>query len=417
MKGVLSAQEPLKKKNLSALRADFPALHQKVHGKPLVYLDNAATTQKPECVLRELDRFFREDNANVHRGLHALSERATAAYENARARIARFIHAREAHEIVFTRGTTEAVNLVAQTFGRKFLEEGDEILVTYMEHHSNLVPWQLLCAEKKAHLKVAPVNDRGELLIEEWKRHLTPKTKLAAFTHVSNALGTVNPAEELIRAAHAVGAKVLVDGAQALAHLPVDVQKLDCDFYAASAHKVYGPTGIGFLYGKKNLLEKLPPWQGGGEMITSVSIGRSFFKDPPYRFEAGTPAIAEAVAFAKALDYLEAVGWEELSAHETEVLRYAEKRLLEIPGIRLLGTAREKVAVLSFVHEDIHPHDLGTLMDREGVAVRAGHHCAQPLMERFDIPATTRASFALYNTLGDADALAYAVQRAVEVFQ
>lgn len=417
MKGVLSAQEPLKKKSFSALRADFPALHQKVHGKPLIYLDNAATTQKPECVLRELDRFFREDNANVHRGVHALSERATAAYESARERIARFIHARDAGEIIFTRGTTEAVNLVAQTFGRKFLEEGDEILVTHMEHHSNLVPWQLLCSEKKAHLKVAPVNDRGELLVEEWKKLLTPKTKLAAFAHVSNALGTVNPAAELIRAAHAVGAKVLVDGAQALAHLPVDVQKLDCDFYAASAHKVYGPTGIGFLYGKKELLEKLPPWQGGGEMITSVSIGRSFFKDPPYRFEAGTPAIAEAVAFAKALDYLEAIGWEELSAHETEVLKYAEKRLLEIPGIRLLGTAQEKVAVISFVHEDIHPHDLGTLMDREGVAVRAGHHCAQPLMERFNVPATTRASFALYNTFDDADALVYAVQRAIEVFE
>ena len=400
--------------DVARVRADFPALHQQVNGRPLVYLDNAATTQKPQAVLDALLGFYSRDCANVHRGVHALSQRATDAYEGARETVARFLNARP-REIVFTRGTTEAINLVAYSYGGR-LSPGDEILITELEHHSNIVPWQMLAERTGARLRVAPIDDRGEIILEEFQRLLGPRTRIVAVAHVSNALGTVNPVEEICRLAHTYGARVLVDGAQAVPHLAVDVRALDCDFYAFSGHKIYGPTGIGVLFGRWELLEAMPPYQGGGDMIRSVTFEKTLYNDPPYRFEAGTPHIAGAIGLAAAIEYVTRLGLEEIRRHEQQLLEAATRALEEIPGVRIVGTAAHKAAVVSFVLDGVHPHDVATVLDHEGVAVRAGHHCAQPLMERFGLPATTRASFALYNTLEEVDALARAVRRARELF-
>jgi cysteine desulfurase/selenocysteine lyase len=400
--------------DVARVRADFPALHQQVNGRPLVYLDNAATTQKPQAVLDALLGFYSRDCANVHRGVHALSQRATDAYEGARETVARFLNARP-REIVFTRGTTEAINLVAYSYGSR-LSPGDEILITELEHHSNIVPWQMLAERTGARLRVAPIDDRGEIILEEFQRLLGPRTRIVAVAHVSNALGTVNPVEEICRLAHTYGARVLVDGAQAVPHLAVDVRALDCDFYAFSGHKIYGPTGIGVLFGRWELLEAMPPYQGGGDMIRSVTFEKTLYNDPPYRFEAGTPHIAGAIGLAAAIEYVTRLGLEEIRRHEQQLLEAATRALEEIPGVRIVGTAAHKAAVVSFVLDGVHPHDVATVLDHEGVAVRAGHHCAQPLMERFGLPATTRASFALYNTLEEVDALARAVRRARELF-
>jgi cysteine desulfurase/selenocysteine lyase len=400
--------------DVARVRADFPALHQQVNGRPLVYLDNAATTQKPQAVLDALLGFYSRDCANVHRGVHALSQRATDAYEGARETVARFLNARP-REIVFTRGTTEAINLVAYSYGSRLLP-GDEILITELEHHSNIVPWQMLAERTGARLRVAPIDDRGEIILEEFQRLLGPRTRIVAVAHVSNALGTVNPVEEICRLAHTYGARVLVDGAQAVPHLAVDVRALDCDFYAFSGHKIYGPTGIGVLFGRWELLEAMPPYQGGGDMIRSVTFEKTLYNDPPYRFEAGTPHIAGAIGLAAAIEYVTRLGLEEIRRHEQQLLEAATRALEEIPGVRIVGTAAHKAAVVSFVLDGVHPHDVATVLDHEGVAVRAGHHCAQPLMERFGLPATTRASFALYNTLEEVDALARAVRRARELF-
>jgi cysteine desulfurase/selenocysteine lyase len=397
-------------------RADFPALQQQVHGHPLVYLDNAATTQKPRIVLDALRRYYEQDNANIHRGVHALSVRATAAYEHARRRAQEFIGAREPSEIVFVRGATEAVNLVAQTYGRTHVRAGDEILLTHMEHLSNIVPWQLLCEESGAVLRVAPINDAGELIWEEFERLLTPRTRLVAVVHVSNALGTVNPVRDIAARAHGVGAAVLVDGAQAVPHMPVDVQALDCDFYAFSGHKLYGPTGIGVLYGRRALLDALPPYQGGGEMIRSVSFAQTTYNATPHKFEAGTPHIAGAIGLAAAIDYVETLGLPAIAAYERDLLAYATRALRQLPEVQLVGTAAEKAGVVSFNLAGIHPHDVGTLLDQRGIAVRAGHHCAQPVMERFGVPATCRASLALYNQEADVDALVEGLRHVLKVF-
>ncbi len=400
----------------SQLTNDFPILARPVRGKRLVYLDNGATTQKPAAVIDAESAFYRESNANIHRGVHWLSQHATDLYELARERIRRFINAARADEIVFTRGTTEAINLVAFSWGRANLHAGDEIVVTHLEHHSNIVPWQLLCEQTGAVLKVVPVTERGELEIPAYNALLGPRTRLVAVAHVSNALGTVNPVAAMIERAHAVGALVLVDGAQAVAHQPVDVQALDCDFYAFSGHKLYGPTGIGALYARHRLLAAMPPWQGGGDMIRTVSFEGSTWAEAPQRFEAGTPNIAGAIGLAAAIDYVAAIGLEEIARHEHTLLQYATEAALQIPGVRLVGTAPGKAAILSFLVEGIHPHDLGTILDTEGVAIRAGHHCAMPLMTRFGIPGTARASFALYNRKEDVDALMAAIGKAQETF-
>jgi len=399
-----------------AVRGDFPILQQTVYGKPLVYLDNAATTHKPRAVIEAIERFYEHDNSNIHRGLHALSERATAAFEGSRETVRRTLNAADAREIVFTRGTTEAINLVAQSFARPRLQPGDEVVVSTLEHHSNIVPWQLICEATGAHLRVIPISDRGELDLEAYAALLSPRTRLVAIVHVSNALGTVNPVERVIEAAHARGVPVLLDGAQAVAHMQVDVRALDCDFYAFSGHKVYGPTGIGVLYGKAAHLEAMPPYQGGGDMIASVTFEKTTWNRLPYKFEAGTPHIAGGVGLAAALDYLERLGFEGRTAHEHELLNRATAALQAIPRVRIVGTARDKASVLSFVIEGIHPHDIGTILDRDGIAIRAGHHCTQPLMERFGVPATARASFAFYNTHAEVEALARGVARVIEVF-
>ncbi len=402
--------------DVSRVRADFPILSQTTRsGRPLVYLDNAATTQKPRQVIEELTRFYAGGNANIHRGVYELSEKATAAFEAARERVARFLGASPA-EIVFTRGTTEAINLVAQSWGRSTLRPGDEVLVTTMEHHSNLVPWQLVCQQTGAGLRAVPITDRGELDLAAADGLLGDRTRLLAIGHVSNALGTVNPVRELAARARARGALVLVDGAQSVPHLRIDVAELGCDFFAFSGHKVYGPTGVGVLYGRADLLAAMPPWQAGGNMIERVTLEHSTWAPPPARFEAGTPPIAEVLGLASALDYIEAVGIDGIAAWEGELLRQATERLGAIPGVRLVGTAREKVTVLSFILDRVHPHDVAAVLDDEGVAVRAGHHCAQPVMTRFGIPATVRASFGLYNTPEEIEALARGVVRAVEVF-
>ena len=402
--------------DVDRVRQDFPALHQTVHGMPLVYLDNAATSQKPQAVLDALDRFYSKDCSNIHRGVHLLSERATKAYEDTRERVRGFINAADTREIVFVRGTTEGINLVASSFGDKFVREGDEILITAMEHHSNIVPWQILSERRGSRLKVAPVNDRGELILEELEMLLTPRTRLVSVTHVSNALGTVNPVKEIVRMAHERGIPVLLDGAQAVPHSKVDVRDLDCDFYAFSGHKVFGPTGIGVLYGKARLLEELPPYQGGGDMIRTVSFEKTTYNDLPYKFEAGTPNIAGTLGLGAAIEYVEALGMDRLAAYEHDVLEYATDRLSRITGLRIIGTAREKAGAISFVLQGVHPHDIGTILDRQGVAIRTGHHCAQPVMERFGVPATARASFAFYNTRAEVDALVAGIHKVMEIF-
>jgi cysteine desulfurase/selenocysteine lyase len=404
--------------DVARIRGDFPILSQTTRGgHPLVYLDNAATSQTPRQVIDALARFYGSANANIHRGLYELSERATAAVDAARERMAAFLGAASPEEIVFTKGTTEAINLVAQSWGRSVLRPGDEVLVTGMEHHSNLVPWQLICQQTGARLRAAPITDTGELDLEAFDRLLGDRTRLLAVGHVSNALGTVNPIRELTARAHARGALVLVDGAQSAPHLDVDVTELDCDFFACSGHKLYGPTGVGVLYGRAAVLAELPPWQGGGGMIDQVTLEATTWADPPARFEAGTPPVAEIVGLAAALDYIDAIGLDRIAAWEDQLLRLATARLSAIPGVRLVGTAPEKVAVISFVLEGVHPHDVGTVLDDAGVAVRAGHHCAQPVMARFGLPATVRASFACYNTVDEIEALARGVERAGEVFR
>ena len=403
--------------DVAARRAEFPILSQKVHGKPLVYLDNAASSQKPAAVIGAERAVYEEYYANVHRGVHTLSLRSTDAYEAARAKVQRFVNAASSKEIVLTRGTTESINLVAQTYGRRHVGKDDEVLVTGLEHHSNIVPWQMLCEEKGARLRVATLADDGAVREGEFEALLSPRTKLVAVAHVSNALGTINPVRRMIERAHARGVPVLIDGAQAVPHLPVDVRALDCDFYAFSAHKMYGPSGVGVLYGKKALLEAMPPWQGGGDMILSVTFEKTAYNELPYKFEAGTPNIAGVIGLGAAVDWLSAVGLDKVAAHEHDLLLYGTERLREVPGLRLVGTAVEKAAVLSFVIEGVHPHDVGTILDYEGVAVRTGHHCAQPVMDRYGIPATTRASFALYNTREEIDVLVKALHKAVETFR
>jgi cysteine desulfurase/selenocysteine lyase len=398
------------------VRADFPLLAQRLDGRPLIYLDNAATSQKPRSVIDAERRYYEHDNSNVHRGVHALSIRATEAFEGARRAAQRLLNAAHPEEIIFVRGTTEAVNLVAQTCGRTRVQSGDEVLVTTLEHHSNIVPWQILCEQTGARLRVAPISDSGELLWDEFVRLLGPRTRIAAFAHVSNALGTINPVREMVAAAHEHGATVLVDGAQAAPHLAVDVRALDCDFYAISSHKMYGPMGVGVLYGKCALLETLPPYQGGGEMIRSVTFEKTVYNTLPHRFEAGTPNVGGAVGFAAAIDYVQSIGLERIAAYETELLRHATEALAAIPQVRLIGTARHKAAVVSFVVQGVHAHDVGTILDREGIAVRSGHHCAEPLMHRFGLDATARASFSFYNTHEEIEALAAGVRKVVEVF-
>ena len=400
----------------SKVREEFPALAQTVKGKPLVYLDNAATTQKPLQVIDAMSRYYKLDNANIHRGVHELSERATESYEAVREKVKRFINAAEAREIVFVRGTTEGINLVAQTYGKSNLRQGDEILISGLEHHSNIVPWQMLCGEKGTNLKVAPINDDGEILLVEYQKLLTERTKLVALGHVSNALGTVNPIGAMISMAHKAGIPVLVDGAQAMAHTRVDVRELDADFYVFSGHKMFGPTGIGILYGKEEFLNAMPPYQGGGDMIKSVSFEKTVYNDLPYKFEAGTPNIAGTIGLGAAVDYLSKFQIEDVENHERGVLSYATDVLGSIEGVRLIGTAREKLGVVSFLLDDVHPHDIGTILNEEGIAIRTGHHCAQPVMLRFGIPATARASFAIYNTKEEVDALARGIQRVKEVF-
>ena len=402
--------------DVERVRDDFPLLAQRVaDGRPLVYLDNAATTQKPHQVIDAMSRFYAEDNANIHRGVYDLCERATRLYEGARIRSARFLNAADAREIVFVRGTTEGINLVAHSFGRPRLGRGDEVVVSAIEHHSNIVPWQLMCEERGAVLRVIPMNERGELVLDDLEALLGPRARILAVTHVSNALGTVNPVKEIVARAHARGVPVLVDGAQATPHLRVDVQDIGCDFYTVSGHKVFGPTGIGVLYGRLELLEAMPPYQGGGDMIRSVSFAGTTFAAPPARFEAGTPNIAGAIGLAAALDYVDALDWDAAMAHEAELLAHATQALSAVRGLRVIGTAAEKVGVVSFVLDGAHAHDVGTIVDQDGIAVRTGHHCAQPVMEFFGIAATARASFAFYNTHAEVDALAAAVTRVREV--
>jgi cysteine desulfurase/selenocysteine lyase len=402
--------------DVEKIREDFPVLKQKIHGKPLIYLDSAATSQKPQAVIDAIVKFYAVDCANIHRGVHELSQRSTAAYEETRAKVRKFLNARSKQEIVFVRGTTEGINLVTQTWGRTTVVEGDEIIIAGLEHHSNIVPWQMLCEEKGAKLRVIPIDDRGELILEEYEKLLGPRTRMVAVGHVSNALGTINPVRQIIEMAHQAGALTLVDGAQAVPHMKVDVQALDADFYAFSGHKVCGPTGIGVLYGKTKLLNAMPPYQGGGDMIRTVTFEKTTYNDLPYKFEAGTPDIAGGIGLGAALDYLTHIGMDKIAAYEHELLLYGTEALSHIPGLRIIGTAREKAAVLSFVMEGIHPHDIGTVLDRQGIAVRTGHHCAQPVMDRYQVPATTRASLAFYNTAAELDALTAGLKKVKEIF-
>ncbi|PIB36363.1 cysteine sulfinate desulfinase [Reichenbachiella sp. 5M10] len=403
--------------NIEKIRKDFPILHQEVNGKPLVYFDNAATSQKPQCVIDALTHYYNTDNANIHRGIHTLAERSTTAFENTRKTVAKFLNAAEAEEIIFTKGTTEGINLVAATFGRKFIGEGDEIIISALEHHSNIVPWQILCEEKKCVLKVIPVNEKGELILAEYNKLLSERTKLVSVNYISNALGTINPVQEIIDKAHAVGAKVLIDAAQATPHARVDVQAMGCDFLAFSAHKVYGPTGVGALYGKRALLEAMPPYQGGGEMIKDVSFSGTTYNDIPYKFEAGTPNIGEVIAFKAALDYVNEIGLENISAYEHELLEYANELLADVEGFRPIGTADQKASVVSFLIDGVHPFDLGQILDAKGIAVRTGHHCAQPLMEIFNIEGTVRASFSVYNTKEEIKYFVEALKSSIKMFK
>ena len=398
------------------VRADFPILHQEVNGHPLVYLDNAATTQKPQAVIQAIVDYYQQDNSNVHRGAHALAERATEKFEAARGKVARFINAPEARQIIWTRGTTESINLVAASWGRANLKEGDRVLVSAMEHHSNIVPWQMLRDEKDLTLRVAPIDDQGNFLLDEFEKLLNERTKIVAITHASNALGTIVPLKQVIAMAHDRGAVVLVDGCQAVPHMTVDVVDLDCDFYVFSGHKLYGPSGIGALYGKAALLEAMPPYQGGGEMILTVAFDKTEFNVIPHKFEAGTPHIAGAIALGATIDYLNELGFDHIAAHEKMLLEYATERLTEFNSLHLIGTADNKASILSFTLQGIHPHDIGTVLDRSGIAIRAGHHCAQPVMDRFGIAATARASFGIYNSREDVDALAAAIGKTIEMF-
>lgn len=402
--------------DVDKVRADFPVLQRQVHGHPLVYLDNAATSHKPVQVIETLDRYYREYNSNIHRGVHTLSEEATAAYEGARGKIRKFINAASDKEIILTRGTTESINLVAQSWGRSTLKAGDEIIVSQMEHHSNIVPWQLLCEQTGAVLKVVPFNDAGELLFDEYEKLLGPRTRLVAMVHISNALGTINPVKQVIDLAHKHNAMVLIDGAQSIPHAAIDVQALDCDFFCFSGHKLFGPTGTGVLYGKRALLEAMPPWQGGGDMIRTVTFEKSTWNDLPYKFEAGTPHIAGMIGLGAAIDYVSAIGMDAIRTYETGLLDYATEAASSIQGLRLIGTAKQKASILSFVMDKIHPHDLGTILDHHGVAIRTGHHCAMPVMDRYAIPATARASFAMYNTRQEVDKFIQAVVAAQKVF-
>ena len=402
--------------DVEAIRKDFPILARKVHGRPLVYLDNGATSQKPQAVIDAVSRYYAEENSNIHRGVHYLSERATAAYEEAREKIKRFINASKTQEIIFVRGTTEAINLVAQSYGRAFLKAGDEIIVSAMEHHSNIVPWQMLCEQVGARLRVIPINHDGELVMEEYRRLLTEKTKFVSVTHVSNALGTIVPVKEVVALARERGVPVMLDGAQAAPHLKLDVQAIGCDFYAFSGHKLFGPTGVGVLFGRSELLDRMPPYQGGGDMISLVTFEKTHYNVLPYKFEAGTPHIAGGIGLGAAIDYLGGVNWEQVVSHEQDLLAYATDALSSIPGLKIIGTAREKAGVISFVFDHVHAHDVGTILDQEGIAVRAGHHCAMPVMQRFGVPATTRASFAFYNTRDEVDALKRAIHQVLRVF-
>ena len=416
--GIISTPEPLVSDiwDVARIRADFPVLQQTVNGKPLVYLDNSASSQVPQVVIDRGSVYLEQEHSNIHRGVHYLSQRATTAYEGAREKVKRFINARDVRECIFVRGATEGINLVMHGYGRKFIGAGDEIIISAMEHHANIVPWQMLCEEKGARLRVIPMNDAGELLLDEYDGLLNERTKLVAVMHVSNALGTINPIKEMIAQAHKYGVPVLIDGAQAAPHMPVDVQDLDCDFYAFSGHKMYAPTGSGIVYGKLELLEKMNPFQGGGDMIKTVTFEKTTYADPPNRFEAGTPAIASQIGLGAAIDYLNSIGRESAAAYEAELLRYATERVSAIEGVRIIGTAKSKASVLSFVIDDIHPHDIGTILDQEGIAVRAGHHCAQPVMQRFNVPATARASFSFYNTKEEIDVLARTIERVIEIF-
>ena len=402
--------------DVERIREDFPILQRSVRGKPLVYLDNAATTQKPNLVLDALARYYTEENANIHRGVHVLSEKATEAFNGARHRVQAFLNARTPHEIVFTRNSTESINLVAQSFGRQKVGPGDEILITHMEHHSNIVPWQLLCEQTQGRLRVVPIDNQGQLRMDEFEQLIGPRTKLVAVVHLSNSLGTVNPVDEIVKLAHQQGVPVLIDGSQAAYHMPVDVQALDCDFYVLTGHKLYGPTGIGVLYGRETLLEAMPPYQGGGDMIRSVTFSKTTYADLPSKFEAGTPHIAGAVGLGAAVDYITSVGFNKIMAHEQDLLSYGTSALSSVPGLRFIGTADRKASILSFVLKGAHPHDVGTIVDTEGVAIRTGHHCTQPVMERFDIPATARASVAMYNTRDEIDALVRALGKVRETF-
>jgi cysteine desulfurase/selenocysteine lyase len=403
--------------DIQAIRKQFPILHQQVNGKPLVYLDNAATSQKPQSVINALTAYYEGYNANIHRGAHYLAAKATDVYEQTRHKIAQFLNAPSPDEIIFTRGTTEGINLVASTFGRKMIQKGDEIIISTMEHHSNIVPWQMLCEEKGAILKVIPITDSGELILEEYEKLLSEKTKLVSIVHISNALGTINPVKEMIQKAHQFGAKVFVDGAQGAVHLDIDVQDLDCDFYAFSGHKVYAPTGIGALYGKREILEAIPPYHGGGEMIKEVTFEKTTYNDLPFKFEAGTPNIADVIAFGTALDFVADLGKNNIAAHEQQLLEYGTQKIQEIEGLKIIGTARNKASVISFVFDDIHHSDVGTLLDNQGIAVRTGHHCTQPLMKRLGLSGTTRASFAVYNTFEEVDAFIAGLQKVVKMMR
>lgn len=402
--------------DIDSIRQDFPILARSVRDKPLVYLDNAATSQKPTQVIETLAEYYRGYNSNIHRGVHSLSEEATVAYESARGKCQSFINSNSEKEIIFVKGTTEAINLVANTYGRANILAGDEIIISWMEHHSNIVPWQLLCEQTGAVLKVIPINDAGELLMDEYKKLLGPLTKLVAVGHISNALGTINPIKEIIDLAHAHDAVVLIDGAQAAPHTAIDVQALDCDFYAFSSHKLFGPTGVGVLYGKQTLLEAMPPYQGGGDMIKMVTFTKTMYNDLPYKFEAGTPHIAGVIGLGAAIDYVNAIGLDAIANYEHTLLEYATDLALKIDGLRLIGTAKNKASILSFVLDKVHPHDLGTILDHEGIAIRTGHHCAMPVMDRFEVPATARASFAFYNTMEEIDILVAGIENAKKVF-
>jgi len=402
--------------DVKKVRGDFPILKQQVNGHPLVYLDNGATSQKPQSVIDAIVNYYTTTNSNVHRGVHTMSQQATDGYEGARSKVRQFINAGKDEEIIFTRNTTEGINLVAHSYGRQNIGPGDDIIVSNMEHHSNIVPWQMLCEEKGANLRVVPIDDSGELIMEEYEKMLSPRTKLVSITHVSNALGTILPAAQIVAMAHAHGAPVLLDGAQAVPHMPVDMKELDCDFYVFSGHKLYAPTGIGIFYGKEEYLNAMPPFLGGGEMIKSVTFEKTIYNDLPYKFEGGTPDIAGAIGLGAAIDYVNALGFDQITAHEEELLKYGTDALSSIDGLRIVGTAAHKAGILSFIMDKAHPHDIGTILDEQGIAVRTGHHCAQPVMQRFQIPATARASLAFYNTKEDIDALVKGIDRVLEVF-